>query len=77
VAFATLVTGASPSPAQAQPFATPWPGHDAGESAHPGNPDPFERDPYAIAAADFDGDLVGTTTGSQAGGETRRPSPLT
>jgi hypothetical protein len=37
-------------------FAAPWLGFNAGSSAYPGNPQPFERDPTALATADFNGD---------------------
>lgn len=37
-------------------FTAPWLGFDAGSSAYPGNPQPFERDPTALATADFNGD---------------------
>jgi len=42
--------------ARAQPFDAPWIGYDAGSSAFPGNPAPFERDPTAITAGDLNGD---------------------
>ncbi len=34
----------------------PWIGYDVGTSAYPGNEEAFERDPTAIATADFNGD---------------------
>ncbi|MDX1419034.1 MAG: VCBS repeat-containing protein, partial [Rubricoccaceae bacterium] len=41
----------------ALPFdGVPWVGYNVGVSAYDGNPAPTERDPYAVAAADFDGD---------------------
>ena len=42
--------------AQSVPFDVPWVGYNVGTSAYLGNPEPYERDPYAIASADFDGD---------------------
>ncbi len=56
-AFLTFCWLAPTASAQAPlPFDAPWVGYDAGSSAFPGNPAPYERDPYAIASADFDGD---------------------
>src|SRR5690606_28443858 len=56
-ALLTLSLLAPAAVAQAPlPFDVPWVGYNAGSSAFPGNPDPYERDPYAIASADFDGD---------------------
>jgi hypothetical protein len=37
-------------------FTAPWLGFNAGSSAYPGNPQPFERDPTSLATADFNGD---------------------
>ncbi len=57
VAFALTATLTGPAGAQIRlPFDAPWFGYNAGSSAFPGNSSPFERDPYAIASADFDGD---------------------
>ena len=38
------------------PFDAPWVGYNAGSSAYDGNLTPYERDPTALVAADFDGD---------------------
>jgi len=58
LAAATLVFGGTAAAQQRlRPrFDPPWTGYDAGSSAYPGNPAPFERDPTAVAIADFDGD---------------------
>src|SRR5690606_1719922 len=53
----------------------PWLGYNAGSSAYDGNPAPFERDPSAVAAADFDGDgdldvVVSNTEYAAPGGGT-------
>jgi hypothetical protein len=37
-------------------YEPPWVGYDVGQSAYPGNPDPFERDPTSLTVADLDGD---------------------
>lgn len=56
VIAASLLTCLAAPSGTAEPFEAPWIGYNAGESAYPGNADAQERDPYAMAAADFDGD---------------------
>jgi len=56
-AMALVSTGTATAQQRLRPrFDPPWTGYDVGSSAYPGNPAPFERDPTAIAIADFDGD---------------------
>ncbi len=47
------LAGSEPGP---DPFEFSWLGFNAGSSAFPGNPEPFERDPTAMTSADFNGD---------------------
>lgn len=56
LAALALLTGGAFAVAAADLFTPVWYGYDVGSSAFPGNPEPFERDPTAMALADFDGD---------------------